>query len=325
LKKILIIRLSSIGDIVLTSPLIRCLKQQGGEVSIHYLVKKQFLPVVSSNPYIDKIYTLEDNLKEISLQLKAENYDYILDLHKNFRSYYLRFKLLKPTGTFPKLNIRKWLLVRLKINIMPDIHIVERYFKAVEKLGIKNDGQGLDYFIPGDDEVHIPGLTGTEQDYTVLVVGAKHYTKTLPEEKMISLCLNLRGSVILLGGPEDAMKGDRVAAAAGKHVFNACGKLNINQSASVIRQASKVITHDTGLMHIAAAFRKDILSVWGNTVPEFGMYPYLPSNSKPSKIMEVRGLSCRPCSKIGFDHCPKGHFNCMRRIDENEMVKWVED
>jgi ADP-heptose:LPS heptosyltransferase len=325
LKKVLFIRLSSIGDIVLTSPLLRCFKQQGGEVAIHFVVKKQFLPIISANPYIDKIYTLDDNLKEIAGQMKREHYDFIVDVHKNFRSYYLRYKLRRPVGSFPKLNMRKWLLVRFKMRIMPDVHIVDRYFKALEKLNIENDGKGLDYFIPEGDEVDVPALSSLSGDYTAFVIGAKHYTKTLPEEKILEVCTHARTPIILLGGPEDAEKGKRIATAAGKHVFNACGKLNINQSASVVQQAAKVITHDTGLMHIAAAFRKPILSIWGNTVPEFGMYPYLPGNEASSRIMQVEGLKCRPCSKIGYDRCPKGHFKCMQLIDEQEISGWIEN
>ncbi len=325
MKKVLVIRLSSIGDIVLTSPVVRCLKQQGGDISVHYLVKKQFLPIVASNPYIDKIYTLEADLKELTRQLKKENYDFIIDLHKNFRSYFIRFKLNKAAGSFPKLNFRKWLWVRFKINLMPDVHIVDRYFKAVKKLDIHNDGKGLDYFIPEKEELNVFDLTGGMEDFTAFVIGAKHKTKILPEEKILEVCRRMKRPVILLGGPDDAEKGERIAVASGENVYNACGKLSINQSASVIRQASGVISHDTGLMHIAAAFRKDILSVWGNTVPEFGMSPYMVADNGKSRILEVRGLKCRPCSKIGFDHCPKTHFKCMQMIDENEMLKWTEE
>jgi ADP-heptose:LPS heptosyltransferase len=100
--------------------------------------------------------------------------------------------------------------------------------------------------------------------------------------------------------------------------MNAVGKYNINQSASLIRQSKLVITHDTGLMHIAAAFKKKILSVWGHTIPEFGMYPYLPDPD--SRIFETRGLKCRPCTKIGKAECPKGHFRCINDIDNDAIA-----
>ena len=127
---------------------------------------------------------------------------------------------------------------------------------------------------------------------------------------------------MLLGGKEDAQNGETISSAAGMHVINTCGMFNLNQSASLVRQASKVISHDTGLMHIASAFKKEIVSVWGNTVPAFGMYPYLPGEG--SSIVEVVDLPCRPCSKIGYPKCPQGHFKCMNDIDEGLIVKAVE-
>ncbi|HUM45662.1 MAG TPA: glycosyltransferase family 9 protein, partial [Chitinophagales bacterium] len=108
-------------------------------------------------------------------------------------------------------------------------------------------------------------------------------------------------------------------------IFNGCGKFSLNQSASLLKSARLVITHDTGLMHIAAALRKKIISVWGNTVPEFGMYPYYGTAVHQEGIVQIQGLPCRPCSKIGFEKCPKGHFRCMQLIDENEIVKMVEN
>jgi len=77
------------------------------------------------------------------------------------------------------------------------------------------------------------------------------------------------------------------------------------------------------LMHIAAAFRKITISLWGNTIPGFGMFPYIPEAKQKSKILEVQGLSCRPCSKIGYAKCPKKHFNCMNKIDEEKLVEEI--
>jgi ADP-heptose:LPS heptosyltransferase len=195
----------------------------------------------------------------------------------------------------------------------------------VRKLKVVNDAKGLDYFIPSADEMKIGQLfpAAGETDFIAFVIGAKHVTKSLPEHKIIFICNKIVSPVILLGGLEDREKGERIASEAGGHVFNACGKLNINQSASVIKQASMVITHDTGLMHIAAAFKKEIISIWGNTIPEFGMYPYLPENPSKSHILEVKGLSCRPCSKLGYDICPEKHFKCMEEIPEIEILKIV--
>lgn len=321
LKKILIIRFSSIGDIVLTTPVIRCVKQQVPDAEVHFAVKKSFYAVVKANPFIDKIHVLEDDLKAFTRELKDEKFDFIVDLHRSLRSNYIRASLLRPSATFPKLNMRKWFLVRFKLNLMPDIHIVDRYFVAVRQLGVVNDENGLDYFIPEDEEFDVQSLPeGFRAGYVALVVGAKHVTKRMPVHKLVDVCKQLNSPVILLGGKEDALIADEVVAGTGPQVLSMCGKLSLNRSASLVWQSASVITHDTGLMHIAAAFRKKIVSVWGNTVPELGMYPYLPGEEEKSVVIEVKGLTCRPCSKLGYERCPKGHFKCMELIDAAEVA-----
>ncbi len=316
--KILILRFSSIGDIVLTSPVVRCLKQQLNASEIHFLTKKSFASIVENNPNVDKVFSFEKDVKEVLPELKKENYDWVIDLHHNLRSMQVKRALEKPSKSFNKLNIEKWLLVNLKINRMPEKHIVDRYFETVAHLGVKNDLNGLEFFIEAKNEVNISSLPKEYQNgFIAFVNGAKHNTKKLPTEKIISICKKLNRAVILIGGKEDFEVGEKIASQI-SNVFNGCGKYNLQQSASLIKQADKAITHDTGMMHIAAAFQKNIISVWGNTVPEIGMYPYMPS--KESKIVEVKNLSCRPCSKIGFEKCPKGHFKCMNEIDETAFI-----
>jgi len=324
LNKILVIRFSSIGDIVLTTPVVRCLKKQPPGCEIHYLTKKAFEPVLKSNPYITKIITIDKKIGEVIPILKAEKYDYVVDLHKNFRSLGVRWRLGVKSSAFPKLNFKKWLLVALKINLMPDIHIVDRYFKAVHSLGVRNDGDGLDYFIPERDRVNPDEIPeGQRNGYLAVVIGGKHKTKQLPVDKVVALLKKVASPVIILGGREDAPEGNLIESEAGSHVWSACGKFSLNQSASLVEQARLVITNDTGLMHIAAAFKKPTISIWGNTVPELGMYPYMPANPERFRIFEVKGLSCRPCSKIGYKSCPKKHFDCMMKQDVDGMVSAV--
>jgi ADP-heptose:LPS heptosyltransferase len=322
LKKILIIRFSSIGDIVLTTPVIRCLKTQLPEAEIHYLTKKQNQSLLQENPFLTRTWLYEKNFKELLPLLKAEKFDFIIDLHKNFRSLYVLFHLRKPYGTFKKLNLKKWMIVNLRIDRLPRIHIVDRYFAAIKSLNIVNDRKGLDYFIPSGEEVDLSLLPDSfRQGFIAFIIGGKHITKIFPEDKVVEVCRNVSQPVVLLGGKEDAERGRRIEKLAGPSVFNACGRFSINQSASLIRQSGKVITNDTGLMHIAAAFGKIILSLWGNTIPEFGMYPFLEGKENAvSAIFEVKGLSCRPCSKIGFEKCPKGHFRCMKEQDVDAMI-----
>lgn len=324
-KKILIIRFSSIGDIVLTSPVVRCLYRQGGEVEIHFLTKRKFSAIVENNPYIRKVYSIESRVAEVMPFLKAESYDLILDLHNNLRSLQVIFGLMKPFRRFNKLNFRKWLLVRFKARLMPPVHIVDRYMQTVKHLGITNDGQGLDFFVAPDGEVEMKQLPAPFRNaYIGFVIGGNHKTKILPVEKVLEVCKGLDFPVVLLGGPEDAERGELIASDVGLNAFNACGKFSLMQSASLVKQAKLIITNDTGLMHIAAAFRKPVVSVWGNTVPELGMVPYLPEGV-PQLISEVTGLKCRPCSKIGFAVCPETHFRCMLDQNTAEMIDFAKE
>lgn len=311
--KVLIIRFSSIGDVVLTTPVIRCCKQQLKNSEIHFVTKSAFKSTLEHNPNVDKLITFEKDFTEVLPQLKKENYDLVIDLHNNLRSTRLKLALGKKSSTFKKLNVKKWLAVNLKSKTaLPDVHIVQRYLEAAAPLGVKDDGKGLDYFISEKDNVDLNSIDpNLKNGYVALVVGGSYYTKKIPDNKLIEICNNSKLPVVLMGGKEDYEIAEQVISKC-KNAFNICGKYSINQSAFVLRQSSFVITSDTGLMHIAAAFGKKIFSLWGNTIPEFGMYPYKPGEG--SKILEVKNLKCRPCSKLGFNECPKGHFKCMQEI-----------
>ena len=321
--KFLILRFSSIGDIVLTTPVIRCLRLQMPEAEIHFLSRQNFRDVLEHNPYINKNIFYKDDVDEVISELKKEKYDYIIDLHHNIRSLRVKRALKTKSFSFNKLNIEKWLIVNLKINRLPQQHIVDRYLETISSFGIKNDGQGLDYFISAKEEKAIEKLPEAfGKNFIAWAIGAHHATKQLPIEKMISIAKKIKLPVVILGGKEDINKSNELIKHFQSPVFNGCGIFSINESAAIIKHAQHVLTHDTGMMHIAAAFRKNIVSVWGNTIPEFGMSPYLPAAfATNSLIVQVNNLSCRPCSKIGYQKCPKGHFKCMKEINENEIIK----
>lgn len=329
--KFLIIRFSSIGDIVLTTPVLRNLKQQVDGAEIHFLTKKQFTTVVEANPYIDQVWALDRNMPQLLEKLKYEHFDYIIDLHNNLRSRKVKQSLGMLAFSFKKLNWEKWLMTNFKINKLPDVHIVDRYMETLSVFDVKNDEKGLDYFIPAGEKVSMDDLpVEYRKAYVAFVIGAQHATKKLPPEKIAEICAKLELPVILLGGPEDKETAEEIVAKSQAYssrknipVFNSCGKFSINQSASLVKQANVVISHDTGLMHIAAAFKKKIISVWGNTIPEFGMYPYFPDES--SKIFQFENLKCRPCTKIGFSKCPKKHFDCMNKQDVEGIVKLARE
>jgi ADP-heptose:LPS heptosyltransferase len=323
--KILLIRFSSIGDIVLTSPVSRCLKNQLG-AEVHYLTKKIFSGLIQPNPTIDKVYAIDKDIKEVLSDLKAERYDLILDLHHNLRSLRVKWALGRPVKAFNKLNVEKWLLVHTGLNTMPNSHIVHRYLATAKHLGVEYDGLGLDHYIPNeaivDVECHSPLLKPGQ--YTAFVIGATHATKRMPREKMVEICRQLQHPIAILGGKAEAEDGQFLAEHTGGMAVNLCGQLSIQQSASVVGQSAVVLTHDTGLMHIAAALRKRVISVWGSTVPQFGMYPFYPDGVEQNSAMEILGLSCRPCSKIGHKSCPKGHFSCMRDLDSQQISATVD-
>lgn len=328
--KFLIIRFSSIGDIVLTTPVVRCLKKQLASAEIHYLTKRSFAKTVDANPWIDKVHYLDDDLDAVIDTLRREDFDYVIDLHHNLRTARVKRALHRRSFSFNKLNIRKWLLTAFKINQLPPVHIVDRYLETVGHFGIKDDGAGLDFFIAKEDAVKDGDIpTAHLAGYIGLVIGAAHNTKRYPKEKLEAFCRDIHHPLIILGGKEDAEMGKALAAIDPFKIYNACGKFNLGESADLVRRAKLIVTNDTGLMHIAAAFRRPVISLWGNTVPEFGMYPYYGDNflssraSLPYDILEVKGLSCRPCSKIGYDKCPRGHFKCMNEISAETVLEKV--
>lgn len=321
--KILVLRFSSIGDIVLTTPVVRCLKNQLG-AEIHFLTKQSFAPILEANPYLDKVHTFSSEINDLLIaELKREAFDLVIDLHHNLRSFRLKRALGRPSHSFNKLNLEKWLLVNFKIDRMPPTHIVHRYLETVRHLGVSDDGAGLDYFIP--ETVAVPAKLLPDRPFIAFAIGATHATKRLPAEKIIEICQSVACPVVMLGGPSEQTVGEMVARAAGQQVHNLCGQLSLHQSAQVAKASELVITHDTGLMHIAAALKKPIVSIWGSTVPAFGMWPFYPNGLSLNTSVECRGLSCRPCSKIGHDKCPKGHFRCMQEIETAQVVAAVED
>ena len=323
-RKILIIRFSSIGDIVLTTPVIRAVKQQVSNVELHFLVKKSNEILLKSNPYVDTIHTYKGDLNSLLPELKSENFDYIIDLQNNLRSRKITRQLHCPHRTFPKHNIKKMVLVRAKINLLPAVHIVDRYFKAAKDLGVMNDGKGLDYFIPEEDIFDIQDLpAGFEDGYIAVAVGAAHATKRIPVEKIVEIGSQVYKPLVLLGDKNDAKTAELIVSQLNEKALNLCGEFNINTTASVVAQSDGVLTGDTGIMHIAAALGKPIASLWGNTVPELGMYPYLKPDAPKARIFEVTSLLCRPCSKLGFKKCPRGHFKCMNLISSYEVADWL--
>jgi heptosyltransferase-2 len=324
--KFLVIRFSSIGDIVLTTPVVRCLKQQVPGAQVHYLTKKGFAQILEPNPHIDRVHLLRDEFSELVRELRSESFDAVIDLHNNIRSLRVKRTLGVRAHSFRKLNLEKWLMTSFKWNRLPDLHIVDRCLDTVKEYGVRNDGRGLDYFLP-------PGTKGGadilpqafRQGYIAMVAGAAHATKRIPPEKMREMIAQVPYPAVLLGGKEDRQVGEEVASMDPSRIFNACGETTLHESAALVRDARVVVSADTGLMHIAAALRRPLVVLWGNTIPGFGMYPYHGEVPVPFRNLEVDGLTCRPCSKIGHARCPRGHFRCMRDQSVAEAVQAITE
>ena len=323
--KILIIRFSSIGDIVLTTPVIRCVKQQIENAEVHFLTKKTFKDVTIANPYIDHFHYFDNNLDELAETLNLEQFDYIVDLHKNLRTMLLRRKVKSKWFIYKKLSWQKFVLTKLKINVMPRRHVTLRSLDAVRPLGVRDDGKGLDYFIPPGERIEHDHLPASHYfGFVAIVIGASYFTKKLPVYKLKELCSKIDYPIVLIGGPEDVEEGRQIAEQDDIKIYNSCGKFSINASADIVSKAKLVISHDTGLQYIAAAFNKRILAIWGGTSPSLQVEPFYGSSQLPLHTNYVLNLGCQPCSNYGTRTCPRGHFKCMKHQNIDDMVSKVE-
>lgn len=322
-KKILITRFSSIGDIVLCTPVIRALKLQK-DWEIHFVTKTRYAALLRHNGYLDRLWSFDKEITEISSQLKQESFDLIVDLHKNLRSKRLISLLGVRSISFDKLNLQKWLRVYTPFNIMPDKHLVDRYYEALDDLSIVNDGRGMDFF-HGHTPLFLDKFGLKANDYVVLSLGATYVTKRIPEHLISYIINNLdQKKIVLIGGNDVESIAQRLVQNR-VDVFNLVGSLNLLESAAMIDYASCVVSGDTGMMHIAAALKKPIVSVWGGTHHDLGMYPYYGSDNPDLNTSIVNAeISCSPCSKIGKNKCPKGHFKCMLDIHPSAVVLAIE-
>ncbi len=325
--RLLFIRFSSIGDIVLTSPAIRCAKKQIPGVEIHFLTKASMKDLVIANPYIDQVHYLKDSIADTVAPLQQIGFDYVIDLHHNQRSWRIKKALGVKAFSYQKLSIQKWLLAVTKINWLPKSHVCERYLNTLLNFGVINDGAGLDYFIPSNIRPVYTDLPPEfDQGYTACVIGASYETKKMPIAKWKELFEKTNTPIVIIGDNADAENAEQLASAFPHKIFNACGKYTLSESALLIQHAHKVVSHDTGFLHIAAAFNKPTVTIWGATSPVLQFEAYYASNSMVQRINAiVPNLSCQPCSKQGGHRCPKGHFKCMMDQDTNIIAQAVNN
>jgi lipopolysaccharide heptosyltransferase II len=334
-QKILIIRLSSIGDILLTTPFIRQVRKKYPKAQIDFVVKTEYSELLEYNPNINNLIKFESatgtkGLKKLKKSLNENEYEYIFDLHNNIRSNYLRRGLRgKKKHQIKKNKVIQFLYVKFKINRYPDtIPIAERYLNVGKAAGVEDDGRGLEVFWEKEIEDSIDqileknGLIQNETFFTV-APGAGLYTKRWPIEYykifIEDIIENHKSKVLVLGNDNDREQGNSLNDL--NDVIDLTGKLSLLQSAVVLSKSKALISNDTGLMHMATAVNTPVLAIFGSTVKEFGFYPY----RYDSIVVENEGLDCRPCSHIGRDSCPKEHFKCMNEITPEIVIEKFEE
>ncbi len=320
--RLLFIRFSSIGDIVLTTPAVRCAKNQIPGVEIHFLTKLSMKDLMIGNPHIDHCHFLDNNIDQAIAALKEIPFDYIIDLHQNIRSWKIKKALGVPAFSYKKLSLQKWLLAKLKLNFLPKTHVCERYIDTLQYFKVKNDGKGLDHFFPKDYSFKAANLpTSHLAGFVAFVIGASYFNKKMHIEKWIELAKQINKPIVLIGGKDDAASANEIAAAVPHFIYNATGKYDLKESASIIQMAQVVVSHDTGFLHVAAAFNKPTITIWGATSPalQFEAY-YSAVSTTPHFNSIVPSLTCQPCSKQGESKCPQGHFACMRLQNINTIA-----
>ncbi len=323
--KVLCFRLSAIGDLVVTTPVYRTLSQRLG-AEVHVLTKAGPGQVLHHNPYIRKLHVLGS---ESYQNLKREKFDVFVDLHGNLRSHGWRLRLGIPAVGFRKRNFEKSLLPR-GIDVLSPQHLVDRYFEAFAPLGISDDGAGLDYFVQPAEREEANALNLPE-GYVALVLGATYRTKRMPVALVAATIRELRRPVVLLGGKDvlelsgEVERAVLAEAEPDVELVNLCDELSLRASAAVLDGARGVIAGDTGLMHLAAALKRPTVVVWGSTAPAIGMYPRMPAGLESlRRDARVPGLACQPCSRIGYDACPRGHFRCMHDQSSAAIAEQLE-
>lgn len=356
-KKILVIRFSSLGDVILTTPLLKTLRKKFPESEIHYCVFASYADVLKYNPNVDRLIEVNDKptfakLREIKKKLRQERYDLILDAHNNLRTVYLRLFMPGEVRKFRKYSFRKFLLVKFKWNLMKGVpSIAERQLSILNTpvslnearnlinsptggffAGAQNDtNSGVSNCIPetftnedsqrnAERKLKEAGISGTKE-LICIVAGAGHFTKTYPAEYLASLLTSLRRreeyNFVLVGKGKDKKNIEIIKKLTTDDVCDLCDKLSLPELAEVMRRCSLVITGDTGPMHIAEAVGVPIVMIAGSSVREFGFFPL----TENSVVIENEGLPCRPCSHIGRESCPLGHFKCMMELKPERVYE----
>lgn len=313
--KILIIRFSSIGDIILTTPVIRCIKLQYKNAELHYLTKYKYKDILLQNPYLDLCHYFDNNFSELIKNLKQEKYDIIIDLHNNMRSKMLRLALATKNYVYNKENFKKFLLINIGLNFSK-LHTVDRYFLPLKDLQIKNDNNGLDIFIDDNYNVNF----NTSQKYISWCIGGSYENKKLSDEQIVYVCDKLNLPIVFIGGSNENDLAEKIITKSSNNkLYNFCGKINFSESSFLVKKSNLLLTNDTSILHVGSAFKLPTISFWGCTKPELGFRSYLNPLS-----YEIRSEYRRPCSKHG-KNCRVLTNGCVKTIKPEIIYKKVKE
>lgn len=337
INKILIIRLSSIGDIVLTTHLIRNLRNRFPTAQIDYICFSKFQDILIENKRLTNLHTIPKKFLKNSTKSELTNhfqnknitnYDILIDLHKNKHSKKIRQIILKISDVkkpkvykINKLRLHKLSLILFKKPLRKSFQIPELYFETTKDLGLNDDGKGLEVWLPNENEyLSIRKDSANNKTLRIAVApGAAHFTKRYPKEKFreVMRIINTKYNVqfVLLGGENDKNICNFIEKSINNTV-NFCGKLSLLQTIKILNDCDLLITNDTGIMHIASARQIPTVAIFGSSVRELGFTPF----RSIYQIVEHE-VWCRPCSHIGRDSCPLGHFKCMNEINPSEVVQ----
>ena len=333
-NRFLIIRLSSIGDIILTTPLVRALRKAYPNSLIDYLVKEEFLDLLQNNPHIDNVYTFNprNGLKEIlrwRKKIKSNEYTSILDLHRSIRSILMTIWLGRvELGKLNKNLFKRIVLVKLGINLYKSIvPVTQRYFDAAKRLDLVDDGLGTELFHDGKIPTKITN-SSENKNFIVMAPGAGYFTKRWLPEYFAKLADKLidkyNAEVYLIGSSADRKICSEIRKSMNNYVHDLSGNFSILETSAIIDASDALITNDTGMMHVAVSQKKPVLAFFGSTTEELGFFPY----GQKYKVLENKDLNCRPCSHVGRDKCPKRHFKCMKEISPelayNSIINLME-
>ncbi len=324
--RILLVRLSSMGDIILTTPLIRALRARHPEAEITFLTKRGFAPLLADNPHLNRVVAYDpaqQSLPSLARELRRGHFTHLLDLHGTLRGRALRFLVPGPWRGYRKRRIEREVLIRFNKNIYRDsVPEPERYFEAAVDLDVRPDGQPPEIFVHPDAQQRADAWLSkalpNERPLVALVPGAAHFTKRWPVPSWQNLAAKLGeagNAIVVLGGPEYARECTAIAAAGGPHAASAAGPFGLQETAAVLGRSDVCFAGDTGVMHMASATRTPIALLLGPTVGAFGFLPY-----RAESVVIEREMSCRPCSSQGGSKCPLGHHRCLREISADQVL-----